>query len=456
MLVQPAQLHGVGVGDRLDHVAVAVGPPHPPGIPAGQVHVQVGLEGLVRKRQFFAGSVDAPAMQLGCLTQRAGLEHRFELADVDDDLVSVPKSVDAVEDVGRRHLHPADVGVGPAEGHHPDSGAVLRFPPEGQAGPFGRQRQIEHDRKLPEHDVAIGDGEVVDHRRSAHLDLRRVDQLTLGIGDVIGEKGLEEPVPEEVQLARLRVNLRVCGHVGVELAGEVVNANRRQVPGRQLVGKSDLTRGEQPTIVSEGRHVAVADVGARYPGVGDPPAALEQGGVHPAVGIGPGLSILKMHAVHHSVADEPVPRCTCPAIGTVAHVQPGQRLRDRAGDLERGRRHLLDDGSKVALQPPRRIAGDFDERTRGRRCGSGRRCAGTHLGAASAAGGQQARECSEANGAAPGSGEKLPSVHGPLLHSETITTLPGKRLELASFLRIVDASPNHCHTPEPPVAFTHG
>ena len=62
----------------------------------------------------------------------------------------------------------------------------------------------------------------------------------------------------------------------------------------------------------------------------------------------------------------------------------------------------------------------------------------------------------EANGAAPGSGEKLPSVHGPLLHSETITTLPGKRLELASCVRIGDASPNHCHTPEPPVAFTHG
>ena len=396
--------------------------------------MQVGLEGVVGERQLLAGGVDAPAVQFGCLAQRPVLEHRFELADVDHHIVAVPERVDAVEDVSGRHLHPANVGIGAAEGHHPDAGAVLRLPAERQIGTLGRHRQVEHHRELPEDHVTIGDGEVVHHRRLAHLDRRRVNQPALGVGHVVGEERLEEPVAEEVQLAGLGIHLGVRGHVGVQLAVEVVDADRGQVLRRQLVGKADLARREQLVVVGERRDVAVADVPTGYPGVSEPVTAFVQGGPHPTVGVRLGLAALKANPVQHAVANEPVAGVGVDRVGSVADVQPGQLVGDRAGDLERGRPNLLGDRRKVALQPPGLVALHLGERTRGARSGrrrgrQPRRC--LHV---TAAGGQHAGKGSNAQRAAPRSSEKLPSIHGSLLHGETIVGGSADRVERYSML----------------------
>ena len=61
-------------------------------------------------------------------------------------------------------------------------------------------------------DVAIGDREVVDHRRAGHLDDLALHQRAGGVEAVVRQKRRQEPVAEEVQLAGARAGLRMRGH----------------------------------------------------------------------------------------------------------------------------------------------------------------------------------------------------------------------------------------------------
>ena len=161
-----------------------------------------------------------------------------------------------MEDVARLDVEPPDVGVAAVAGHHADACAVLRLPC-GRERALADEVEVEHDRQVEEHDVALGDREVVHHRRALDVDVLAAHELAVRVHDVVAQpRWAERVVAEEEHLARDRIHLRVRGHRRAELAAEVEPADGRQI-GAHLGGEAHLDEGEDLARVRD-------DVGVRH------------------------------------------------------------------------------------------------------------------------------------------------------------------------------------------------
>jgi hypothetical protein len=80
-----------------------------------------------------------------------------------------------MEDVAGVDVEPPHVGGTVLAGHDPDPRAVRLGPLVGHAAAPG-QGGVEDDGQVHPHDVVLGDGEVVHHRRARHVDRPAVEQ----------------------------------------------------------------------------------------------------------------------------------------------------------------------------------------------------------------------------------------------------------------------------------------
>ena len=158
--------------------------------------------------------------------------------DVHHDGAVLVEGVQRVEDVARRDVEPTDVAVRPPARHDADAGAVLVAPPVRHPARH-RQAEVEDHGQVHEHDVPLGDGEVVDHGRARHRDDRALHEPSVGIGAVIHEVGRQIRVAEEMELARSRAELRMGGHRRGEASTEVEATDRLQL-ARHLGGERRL------------------------------------------------------------------------------------------------------------------------------------------------------------------------------------------------------------------------
>src|SRR5208282_2165567 len=197
------------------------------------------------------------------------------------------------------------------------------------------------------------------------FDRRMMGQLAARRDDVVGHVRRPGRIVKEQQLAAHRIDLGMRGHGTLELAAETLDADGLQRARIELV--------RQPALIPERERVAVVkyevgvggvlkpSVGARAVwnvGIGTihqarPYRALrnllggESFGANPAVAVG-GLAVLKLDAVHHAVAVEPMVAAA--------------RLKDRIGSVAQVRAveifgKLADDGQIVGgnLSRDRRV-----------------------------------------------------------------------------------------------------
>ncbi len=339
-------------------------------VDGGQVHLLVAQHLVAHGERGTAGA-HGPAVDGVGAGVGLGPEHRRELAHVDHHVVAAGVGVDPVEDVAGVDVDPPDRRGGALERHDPDAGAVGLVPPErepaaGSSVDGGQgDVEVEDHRQVPEHDVAIGDGEVVDHGRPRDRHLLARHQRPVGLGHVVGEERRGEPVPEEVHAAGVGVDLRVGGHGRLQLPAEVVGTHRGEVGGRQLVREAHLAGGQQLPAVGEHAHVALVAgpagcAAAQEVGLGGVHRRL-----HVAVPVPAGLAAVEAHPVHHAVAQEPVGRGVARRVGAVAGVEPGERGRQRARDVEVERLGLLGHRRVVALHPVGLVVGVDHRHQRG-------------------------------------------------------------------------------------------
>ncbi|NYD49762.1 hypothetical protein BJY14_005745 [Actinomadura luteofluorescens] len=257
-----------------------------------------------------------------------------------------------VEDVAGVDLVPGDLARAVAA-HHAEPGAVRVVPDVGHSGRSGqRQVDVEHHRQVQPDHVVLGDREIVHHRRARHLDLAALGQRPVRREPVVGEEGLERPVPEEQQVAGDRVLLRMRGHGAGEAPAEVAGADRLQL-GRHLVGESGLHQRPDPARVRDDVGVGLHRAAVEGEVVADERRLVEVGvGPHPPVAVPLGAAVPQPDAVDHSVAGEPVPaRLAGLGVRSVAQVAAGQFGGQHAGDLEVAGVGLVGDGGQVTVQP---------------------------------------------------------------------------------------------------------
>ena len=254
-----------------------------------------------------------------------------------------------MEDVARRDVEPTDVAVRPPARHDADAGAVLVAPPVRHPA-CHRQAEVEDHGQVHEHDVPLGDGEVMDHGRSRHLDDLALHEPSVGIGAVIHEVGRQIRVAEEMELSRSRAELRMRGHRRGEASTEVEAADRLQL-ARHLGGERRLDQGQDPTGMGDDVRVRPPDrvvAGAIGP---DRRRILdERARPDPAVPVPDGPAVAKLHAVEHAVPHEPVGGVAGFRVRAIAHVASAQLAGERAvdGKIEGG--HLVLDRRVVAGQ----------------------------------------------------------------------------------------------------------
>jgi hypothetical protein len=137
-------------------------------------------------------------------------------------------------------------------------------------------------------------------------DLAALHERAAGVEPVVRQERRPRAVAEAVQVAGVRVLLRVRGHRRGEPAAEVARAEHAQLAvdlDRQRV----LDQGEQPARVVQHGGVGLAV------------------GVDPAVAVPLGAPVAQPHAVDHAAAHEPVRGEVARArVGPVAEVPPDE------------------------------------------------------------------------------------------------------------------------------------
>ncbi len=254
-----------------------------------------------------------------------------------------------MEDVAGVDVEPPHVGGTVLAGHDPDPRAVRVHPPVRHAAAPG-QGVVEDDGQVHPHDVVLGDGEVVHHRRPGHVDRPAVEQLALRGDPVVGEIGRREPGPEQVQFTGDRVLLRVRGHRGGQLPAEVVRPDGLQLRG-DPVRQADLAQGEDGVGVPD--HVGVRGRRGQVDGavLTDEGVTLQLPCLHPPVAVPLGPPAAQPDAVQHAGPGEPVPSVLAgQRVGAVAEIAAVQVGGQGAAYGQLGGGVLLGDRGEAALE----------------------------------------------------------------------------------------------------------
>ena len=195
----------------------------------------------------------------------------------------------------------------PVPGHHPDPGAGLGHPAEGQRPAGGRQVEIEDHRQVEEDHPGGGHPEVVDHHRPGDVDGLGAGQDPGGVDHVVAEERWpEDVVPEEEELAGVRIDLGMGGHRGGQGAVEVVDPGPAEVGG-DGVGESRLHQGQGGPGVADDMGVGRAvERLARPAGGGVSDLGGQLPGPHPPVAVAGGPAAAQLDVVEHPVTAEPV------------------------------------------------------------------------------------------------------------------------------------------------------
>ena len=218
---------------------------------------------------------------------------------------------------------------------------------------------VEDHRQVVEHDVVLGEREVVHHRAAPDLHRHRLADVAVGAPHRVVDPVAAQPVVgHRVQLPGLGVLVRVGGVAGGQMAHPQRAVEVGRADGVELVGQLVRRRArldQREGLARVGDHVGVGREVAGRPVV--VPGLLAESarhgvGAHVAVAVPLRLSVDEAHAVHHPVAEEPVV-----ALAGVAHrvradaqVAPVEVLGQLPGHREVGHGLLLVHGSEVVLE----------------------------------------------------------------------------------------------------------
>ena len=203
--------------------------------------------------------------------------------------------------------------------------------------------------------------EVVHHRHRGHLDGPVDGQCAVGVGPVIADVRLKEvAVAEEMQFPGGGTDLRMRRHRIVELAVEVVAADRLQIIG-DLVGQRRLDQGQGLAGMADDMGVGHrrAQIAGAV-GVVDRKGVVEAVGADPAIAVPLGRPALDADTVDHPVADEPVPGRRA-GVGPVAQVPAVQLRWDRSLDGQVVHRQLVGHRGVVAPHVERTRVGQVGQ-----------------------------------------------------------------------------------------------
>lgn len=270
---------------------------------------------------------------------------------VDDHGRALVVRVQGVRVEDRIHLEPADLSS--CARQQTDPRRVLLVPDVRHGvAPLG-SRGVEGDGQIEDHDVLLGEREVVHHRRVRHRDprgprdpARVVDHLVPDVvpGGVVGDR---------VQFSGRRVELGVGGEGPFEGAAEVVRAHRVELVVEFVRQRPALLEGQDPSLVPDHMGVAREVVRRDGPGVRLAELLRHGGRADPAVAVPLRATVPQPHAVHHALTEHPVVGARvlqAQDVGAVAQEAAVQLARDTSGDREVERRQLLGDGLERPLQ----------------------------------------------------------------------------------------------------------
>ena len=178
--------------------------------------------------------VDGPALESrSCATDavHVGVEHLRIADDVDDDGPTIAvDGVDRVVHVARLDLDPGDVAA--IAWHHADRAHMLGCPRRRERAALGLFGEVDHW-QVQEHCLRRRDREVVHHHRPRNPNLLRRHQHPERFGDVVAQRPVERH-PEERQLLRRRVDLRVRRHRRTQLRRRHRPQRRRRSQRRRV------------------------------------------------------------------------------------------------------------------------------------------------------------------------------------------------------------------------------
>lgn len=148
-------------------------------------------------------------------------------------------------------LYPADIAGRAAAREDRNAGTAVGFPGK-RAGALRRAAEIKISRVNNQHDVILGDHEVVDHVTSIYLgnDIGRVCQSPVDSDSRPVEIGFLQAIAEHDQLSGHGVDLRVRTCAEGQRATEVVAAHRRKLR-RHLVWGCALAESEEAVRMSD-------------------------------------------------------------------------------------------------------------------------------------------------------------------------------------------------------------
>ena len=274
---------------------------------------------------------------------------------VEHDTIAVVERVHRMEDVTGIDVEPLHVVVAAVARHHTDACGIRRVPLVREA-PGHREVEVEHAGQVEHDDVPLGQTHVVEHRRARRLDRDDLGDLARRVDDDVLHLVAEAPpVADRVQLARLRVALRMRREPVRQRAVEVTAPQRLELvaqldrPTAGLDDRERLARVADHVRVRGEVHVAVD----RATGVGHMQLGEHLARAHPAVAVPVGLAVGEADAVHHAFAAEPVVGRRVDGtdgVRPVAQEAAVQGRGDRARDGQIGRGHLFGDRSEVAFQ----------------------------------------------------------------------------------------------------------
>ena len=204
--------------------------------------------------------VDRPAVERRRAFVRAeavAVEHLRVADDVEHDAVAVVVGVQRVEHVAGLDVEPPDVVGRGLPRQDADASGVVRVPPVGEARAGHGSVEVEGHRQVVDHDVVLGEREVVHHRAGADLDVDGAAHPAVGADHrVLHDVAPAPEVRERVQLAGLRVALGVGGVAAGQRAVEVARPDRVELVGELVRAGAGLDDGEGAAGVAD--HVGVA------------------------------------------------------------------------------------------------------------------------------------------------------------------------------------------------------